>query len=403
MWIVICSTAVHAAPLWQQIDVLRNGENGLTSIDGVYDFAFSPDGAYAYAAAYNSSAVTVFARNQATGLLSPVQVLQNNVGGVKDIGATRALRMTPDGKQVYAASYSDHAVAIFDRNAATGQLTFNTSYEYPATNGLLAANAMNISGDGRYVYISSEANDSLSTYARDATTGALTFVQFLKDGVVPITTLDTIRSFTISADDRFLYAPARDDDDITQFVRDPATGALTSVQQITGGSNFSGPTHITFSPDGRHAYVASQFSDSLSLFDVDSLTGNLTYRLTYHDNQNGFNLLNHAEDIVITADGQFVAVSATIDNALTIFRRDAVSGELTVFQEFRDGVNGIDGLFRARELFLSPDGRFLYVMGPEEPSIAIFAVPEPSSAALAALAAAGALLAARGRRRRTSR
>jgi 6-phosphogluconolactonase (cycloisomerase 2 family) len=385
----------QAAPLWTQVDVLRNGADGLTSLDGVYDFVMSADGQFAYTAAYNSSAVTVFSRDQATGALSQQQVLTNNVGGVGGIGATRALRLSPDGEFLYAAGTTDNAIAIFDRNTANGQLTFLSSYTNGgALNGLSAANALNISHDGKFVYASSETNHSLSTFARDAISGTLTFVETLKDGVAPISTLNTIRSFTISDDDRFLYAPARDDNDLTQFARDPLTGKLTVAQALTGSPNFNGPTHISFSADGLHAYVSSQFGDSLSLFDVDSLSGNLSHKTTYFDNAGGFHYLDHAEDIVVTADDQFVIVTATIDNALSIYLRDPITGELTVHQEFRDGVAGIDGLFRARELYLSPDQNFLYVMSAEEHTISIFAVPEPATRWLAGIGMIGVVLAA---------
>lgn len=383
---VVPSASARGAPLWTQTGIVRDGVNGVANFSGGYDAVISNDGSYLYAAAYNSSSLSVFSRNPTTGALTQVQVLVDNVGGVAGIGATRAVRLSPDGQFVYAAGTSDNALAIFSRNPATGQLTFQSQYTNGGPlNGLVGVNAMNISGDGKFVYASSETGNSLSTFARDSTTGALTFVETLKNGVNSMDSLAHIRSFTISSDDRFLYAPARDNNKVTQFDRNSVTGTL-AVDQITpGGANFDGPTHITFSPDGKHAYVASQFSDSVSLFSVDSTSGNLTFVTTYHDNTGGFDYLNHAEDIAITADGKYVMITATIDNALTICTRDPLTGALTVLQEFRDGLAGIDGLFRPREMTLSPDNRFLYVMSPEENAIAIFTIPEPSTFWLACL------------------
>lgn len=389
---------------WSQVGYVQNGMPFINSIAGVYDMVISADGQWAYTAAYGSSAVTVFPRNTQTGLLSfPPQVFRDGINGVNGIGATRALELSPDGKFLYAAGESDNAIAIFQRNTATGQLAYLDAYSGGGPlGGLLAVNAMNISGDGKFVYASSEANGTLSTFTRDAATGALSHVETLKSGVPPTNTLDRIRNFTITDDDRFLYAPARDSNAVTQFVRDQATGKLTASQVTGGAPNFTGPTHITFSPDGLHAYVTAQISDSLSLFDVDPLTGSLTYNTTYHDNVDGFNYLNHAEDVVVTEDGRYVAVTATIDGALSIFQRNLLTGELTPYQTFVDGQNGINGLFRAREMTFSPDGQFLYVMSPEDNAIAIFRVPEPDTLWLASAGLGGmlALAVKRTRRRR---
>ncbi|MBX3415310.1 MAG: beta-propeller fold lactonase family protein [Pirellulales bacterium] len=380
------SSTAYATPLWRQVGVVRDGVNGVTGLQGVYDLVTSSDGLYAYSAAYTSSAISVFARDPATGMLTQQQVLQDDVGGVAGIGATRALRISPDGKFLYAAGQNDNSIAIFDRNSLNGQLTYLSSYSNGGVlNGLTAVNAMNISNDGKFLYASSEQNHSLSTFARDQSTGALTFVETLKDGIGPTTTLNTIRSFTITDDDRFLYVPARDDNDLTQFSRDPITGKLSVVQALIDSPDFFGPTHIAFSPTGQHAYVTEQFGDAISLFDVDSLSGNLTFKSRYVDTFGGFDYLDLPEDVTVTADGKFVLVSVVRDDALNIYLRDPITGELTEHQQFVNTVAGIEGLNGAREIYLSPDQKFLYVMGAEENAIAIFTVPEPSTFGIAAL------------------
>lgn len=393
-------SAVYASPLWKQIGVVRDGVAGYSGLAGVYDLVFSADGSYAYSAAYNSNAVSVFSVNQATGALTQQQILYNNFEGVSGIEHARAVRLSPDGKHAYVAGEFSSSIGIFARDSATGLLTFNSAFSDGGPEfGLWGVNALNFAPDGNYLYASSESRQSLNALARDPVTGALTHVQTLRDGIPPVNSMHSLRSFTISADGRYLYGPARDDNAITQFDRDATTGELTVNEVVGGAPNFDGPTHITFSPDGLHAYVASQFSDSLSVFDVDAATGHLLYKTTYADNSPGFELLNHAEDIVISADGTMLMITATIDNALSIYFRNPVTGELTFHQSFQDGVNGIDGLFRARELILSPDGQFLYVMSPESNAIAIFQVPEPGSVALALVGLVGLPLARRVRKK----
>lgn len=379
-----------ASPIWRQVGVVSEGVNGVTGLQGVYDLVTSSDGQYAYSAAYLSSAISVFARDSVTGMLTQRQVLQDDVGGIAGVGATRALRLSPDGNFLYAAGQDDNAIAIFERNATTGQLTYLSSFsDGGVLNGLSAVNAMNLSNDGKFLYASSEQNHSLSTFARDQVTGALTHIETLKDGVGPIATLNTIRSFTITDDDRFLYVPARDDDDLTQFARDPVTGKLTVAQALVDDPDFFGPTHIAFSPTGQHAYVTEQFGDAISLFDVDSLSGNLTFKSRYIDTLGGFDYLDLPEDITVTADGKFVLVSVVRDDALNIYARDPITGELTEHQQFVNTVAGIDGLDGPREIYLSPDQKFLYVMAAEGNTVAIFTVPEPATVGAAIIGAVG--------------
>lgn len=374
--------------MWRQVGVVRQGVNGIDGLANPYDVVLSTDGLFAYAAAYGSNAVTVFSRDPVTGALSQQQVITNGAMGVSGLGGAHGLRLSPDGEFLYVAGTTDNAIAIFDRNPANGSLAFVSQHtDAGSLNGLQGVLELNLSNDGNFVYAISEAQNALSVFERNSTTGTLSFVETLKDGVPPISTLNKTRSFTISSDDRFLYAPARDDHVINQFSRDVVTGQLTLTRTIANPSNFNGPVEIAFSPDGLHAYVNSQHNESLSVFNVDSLSGFLQHKTTYFNFQGDFNQYEGPNDLVVTNDGQFVLSVATIDNALNVLLRDPVTGEITVHQKLVDGVGGIDGLYRARMVELSPDQKFLYVTGTDDHAIAIFTVPEPATFVLAGMGA----------------
>ena len=55
--------------------------------------------------------------------------------------------------------------------------------------------------------------------------------------------------------------------------------------------------------------------------------------------------------------------TGTGDNALAVFSRDVVSGELTFVQELDDDRVGMDGLGGARWVTLDPTGTHVYVAG----------------------------------------
>jgi hypothetical protein len=76
---------------------------------------------------------------------------------------------------------------------------------------------------------------------------------------------------------------------ITAYSRDPGTGALTIVQQLSDGSDF--PAILTIansavvSPDGAHLYIGRL--DNFLIFDRDGITGELTFNDIVEDGVGG--------------------------------------------------------------------------------------------------------------------
>src|SRR2546428_356873 len=91
-------------------------------LNGPQAIAISPDGAYLYVASGN--AVVVFARDPASGMLTAVQIVDDNTDGADGLGGAAALALSPDGGHLYAAGKLDDAVAVFSRDSASGALAF---------------------------------------------------------------------------------------------------------------------------------------------------------------------------------------------------------------------------------------------------------------------------------------
>ena len=51
----------------------------------------------------------------------------------------------------------------------------------------------------------------------------------------------------------------------------------------TGGTGLNGAWAVTVSPDGKHIYIASNVDDTVSVFERDLVTGKLTFKQTYKD------------------------------------------------------------------------------------------------------------------------
>ncbi|REK04280.1 MAG: hypothetical protein DWQ36_17725 [Acidobacteria bacterium] len=183
-------------------DVEKNGLGGLTGLDRPLSVAVSPDDLHVYVASGSnanfggSDALTVFEWDSAqTGLLFVDSYGEGDVQGqntVDGLDQVSAVAVTPDGQHVYAASEVDTIggpsgngndwIAVFDRNPATGELTWLQrigGFRICPTSffGADAESFLAVSGDGQRVFVTKNWEDNgVAMFARDSASGALTFL-----------------------------------------------------------------------------------------------------------------------------------------------------------------------------------------------------------------------------------
>ena len=73
----------------------------------------SPDGNHLYVAGGVDDAVAVFSRNASSRALTFLEVHKDGIGGVDGLDGAVSLRVSPDGKHLYAAGTEDNALAVF--------------------------------------------------------------------------------------------------------------------------------------------------------------------------------------------------------------------------------------------------------------------------------------------------
>jgi len=218
---------------------------------------------------------------------------------------SRAIALSPDGKNVYVASSRSDAIAIFTRSKRTGTLTQSSG-----TAGCIAAkgtggcetavglngpNSVAVSADGHTVYATSRGSNAVTIFHRNRTTGAL---RQLRKGVGCISGL----SIPGCADGRALVAP-----DV-----------------------------VTVSPDGKNVYVGSFFGNAIAVFDRDGSTGALTQPAGAAgclaeggtgDCAAGV-ALGSPEGMAVSADGASVYVATAVSNGLAVLVRNTSTGAL---------------------------------------------------------------------------
>lgn len=379
-------------PVEEEID----GVGGVDGVAGASSVAVSPDGRSVYATGYDDDAVAAFSRNPATSALTFVEREKNGEGSVAGLDTASAVRVSPDGRHVYAAGDLAASLVVFSRDAATGALTFVERRQ----NGVGPIVGLNrpvgiaISADGRHVYGISTTG-AVAAFSRNATSGALAFVEAEFDGSAGVDGLAGATALALSPDGAHLYAAGTSESEIAIFARDAASGALTFEAVVTAAAapGLESPRSVVVSHDGAHVYVSAG-AESILGFLRDRATGLLLHQQTLVVNQPPFvPRLTFPEEIAITSDGRFLVAAGFTSDTLVAFRRDRETGAIGMTQiEYDDFQLALDG---AVAVATAPDGA-VYAASDVSGSIAAFA-PEPGALA-SALAALAALARRRARR-----
>lgn len=327
---------------------------------------YSPDGRQVYVIGATNATLEVYAHDPASGALSWLQTFTDDQSGVDGLAYPLSLAISPDGHHVYVGGNTDDAIAIFQRNTANGLLSFVSAVRDsdPQITALDSIVSTTVSPDGLHVYATAGFNNSLAVFARNATTGGLTLVQVLHDGVDGVSGLLYPETSLVSPDGRYVYVSASGNDSLAVFRRDPATGQLAFVQLLRQGvggvAGLDNVKELAISPDGSHVYSAAWSESAIGIFGRDAATGRLSFSGAVRDGESADGLLS-ASSVAVSPDGGYVYATGWSEDAVSVFQRDAVSGGLSFVQVFRDTTGGrLDG---ARSVRVSPTGRHVLALG----------------------------------------
>jgi DNA-binding beta-propeller fold protein YncE len=152
-----------------------------------FGIALPPDGRSLYlTTTYPTNTLDQFSRNVSTGVLAQLGGADACLGRQKactDTGGLnqpRGIAFSPDGRFAYVTAFSGNGVTVLARDAGTGRLTpascvkqGKPSKECPGSaRNLDGATDVDVSSDGRFVYVTSFRGDAITAFARDAATGA---------------------------------------------------------------------------------------------------------------------------------------------------------------------------------------------------------------------------------------
>lgn len=259
-------------------------------------------------------------------------------------------------RYAYTANFGDNTVSSYAINATTGQLRHN---------GYVAAGAnphsVAVHPSGNFVYVTNFGNSvsGLSAYRVEAGGRLSPF-----DSSVPCGNCGA-RSVTITPSGNFLYIAYQTAGAVEGY-RINADGSLTS-----NGGVYSVPSPISMVIDraGLYAYVTSLSGNTVSAFRIDSSGALVSVDTNATDagTQSSIAAGNGASNVLLDPTGRFAYVANYYDGSVSAFRVDASSGALTS-NGTTTAANG------ARRMAVHASGKFLYVANHLADSVSLFTI-----------------------------
>jgi 6-phosphogluconolactonase (cycloisomerase 2 family) len=239
-----------------------------------------PLGRFAYVAnlvsnASDLSTISMYTVNSTTGVLTPT-----TPATVLTAWFPQGIAIDPLGRFVYTANTDDSSVSMFTINQSTGVLTPTT----PASVSTLISGEplsdpgfLTVDPTGSFLYVTASLSDGAAVfmYTINQTTGVLTPTSpaTVFTGGIPF-------QVVVAPSGKFAYVVNNLSGPgyglgVWQFTLNPATGVLTpnTPAAVSAGN---APTAIAVDPTSKFAYVVNRNDDTVSMYTIDTNTGNLT-------------------------------------------------------------------------------------------------------------------------------
>ena len=171
----------------------------------------------------------------------------------------------------------------------------------------------------------------------------------------------------ITADDRFAFSADLGTDTIVGYRLDLDAATLAPHVSLALPPG-SGPRHLVFAPDGRHAWVICELASTIAVLDHDAAGGTLSLVETVPMLPADFTGESHCADLHVHPSGRFVYGSNRGHDSITMFAVDEATGRLRCL-----GHRSTEGR-TPRNFALTPDGRLLLVADQDSDTIVVMPI-----------------------------
>lgn len=286
----------------------------------------SPDGSRLYTLVADSAGGSLATIDTATNTIvgSPVHVLAHPIVGP----ASGVFALSPDGRRIYVAGQAEVSPTVTVVDTASNAIVASIPL------GMVSVPSLTVSPNNRYVYAGTDAGVFVIDTATNSIVGD------------PIPALAT--GYVFSPDGHRLYVAGMNYAGLGIVVVDTASNTQVGqpISVIGRGITTAGnPVSVAITPDGRHVYAGSLYSDDVGIVTVIDATTNTQIG-------EPIPVSGQPTSLAISADGRRLYVSSGLGTAA-----------VTVIDTATNSIVGepvdVSGVFLFK-LVVTPDGRRVY-------------------------------------------
>ena len=348
------------------------GSTNVTTVAVACSGGAASVGKFAYTANHGDGTISAYTIDPTSGALTLVSATP-----YPDATAPAAVSLAPNGKFVFSATNNGTKIHAFTIDQTSGALTEVSGSPYTVT-GFSTGNPypdIAVDSQSAHLYLASSGDAKVAAFAINATTGQLTALPTVAAGAGA----SAIPAFDPSG--KFLYVMDTDANAVSGYAIQ-SDGSLVAIagSPFSVGTGLTGPSWISFTPDGKWAYVADSTGagpDALSIYSVNATTGALTLLPGPTKEPD-----EHPQDLTIDSTGTHLYVPVannTTPGAVDVYTINDADGSLT-FVGTTGVVAGVTPLF----LDIAPSGKFAYVASKGGAEVFQYSI-DPTTGALAPL------------------
>ena len=230
-----------------KIVVNPNESNGLVQAEPIQIIPTGPkphsilvdqSNRFVYVPHLGNDQIKQFLFNASTGTLIPNDP---DVVYTKDDSGPRHFVFSPNNKFIYVSNELDGTVYSYEMNNQTGALTEIqriSVFPPPTMNNKLSSDSqdttikiadIHITPDGKWLYVSERATNTITAFSVDDNTGNLTYIESYDTEEIP-------RGFNIDPNGNFVIVAGQKSDHVAVHAINPETGELKLLDRFESGN-----------------------------------------------------------------------------------------------------------------------------------------------------------------------